>query len=64
MVLFENRMGKSDRFFGRDEHFNSIIVKSSENLVGKIKEVKILSGNQNTLSGEISENFKNEEYAA
>ena len=64
LVLFENRMGKSDRFFGRDEHFNSIIVKSSENLVGKIKEVKILSGNQNTLSGEISENFKNEEYAA
>ena len=33
-------------------------------LAGKIKEVKILSGNQNTLSGEISENFKKEEYAA
>ena len=52
-VLFENRIGNKDQFFGRDEYSNSVIVKSKENLKGKIEKVKIVDGNQNTLFGEV-----------
>ena len=63
LVLFENRIGSKNEFFGRDEYLNSVIVKSNENLEGKIKEVKIVSGNQNTLYGEITQK-KETEFAA
>ena len=63
LVLFENRIGSKNEFFGRDEYSNSVIVKSNENLEGKIKEVKIVSGNQNTLYGEITQK-KETEFAA
>ena len=53
-VLFENRIGNKDQFFGRDEYFNSVIVKSKENLKGKIQQVKIIDVNQNTLFGEFT----------
>ena len=41
-VLFENKMKNENKFFGRDEYFNSVIVDSNDNLTGKIKNVKIL----------------------
>ena len=63
LVLFENRIGSKNEFFGRDEYSNSVIVKSNENLEGKIKEVKIVSGNQNTLYGETTQK-KETEFAA
>ena len=63
LVLFENRIGSKNEFFGRDEYSNSVIVKSNENLEGKIKEIKIASGNQNTLYGEIIQK-KETEFAA
>ncbi len=63
-VLFENKMKKEDKFFGRDEHFNSVIVDSKYDLTGKIKNVKILKGNQNTFFGEIISNQKQTDYAA
>ena len=63
-VLFENKMKKEDKFFGRDEHFNSVIVDSKYDLTGKIKNVKILKGNQNTFFGEIISNQKQTGYAA
>ena len=63
-VLFENETRYKNTFFGRDEYSNSIIVKSMENLKGKIKEVKIINGNQNTLFGEISINSDNKYFAA
>ena len=47
------RIGNKDQFFGRDEYSNSVIVKSKENLKGKIEKVKIVDGNQNTLFGEV-----------
>ena len=53
-MLFENKLKNKDEFFGRDEYSNSVIVKTKENLKGKIKEVKIKGGNQNTLFGEIA----------
>ena len=44
----------------RDRYFNSVIVNSDENLIGKIKDVKINQCNQNTLFGEVifNKNFK------
>jgi len=63
-VLFENKMKSENKFFGRDEYFNSVIVDSNENLTGKIKNVKILKGNQNTLFGEIISNLNKTHYAA
>ena len=52
-VLFENNTKGPDKYFGRDEYFNSVIVESNENLVNKIKKIKIIKINQNTLFGEI-----------
>ena len=52
-VLFENKTKDGNKYFGRDEYFNSVIVESKENLIGKIKNVKITKINQNTLFGEI-----------
>tara|TARA_B100002051_G_scaffold249771_1_gene260736 strand:+ start:353 stop:1708 length:1356 start_codon:yes stop_codon:yes gene_type:complete len=50
-VLFENKVRGKNEFFGRDEFFNSVIVKSDENLLGKLEEISIIDGNQNTLFG-------------
>jgi tRNA-2-methylthio-N6-dimethylallyladenosine synthase len=63
-VLFENKTKEGSKYFGRDEHLNSVIVKSNENLVGKIKKVRITSGNHNTLYGEIFSNLNQNNYAA
>ena len=63
-VLFENKMNISNRYFGRDEFFNSVIVESNHDLIGQIKDVKILKGNLNTLFGEIISNLNENNYAA
>ena len=63
-VLFENNARDADKYFGRDEYFNSVIVNSNENLTGKIRNVKINQCNQNTLFGEIILENKPKEYAA
>ncbi len=63
-VLFENKMNISNRYFGRDEFFNSVIVESNHDLTGQIKDVKILKGNLNTLFGEIISNLNENNYAA
>ena len=63
-VLFENKTKEDNKYFGRDEYLNSVIVKSNENLVGQIKRVKITSGNHNTLYGEILTNLSQNNYAA
>ena len=52
-VLFENETKEKNKYFGRDEYFNSVIVESNENLINKIKKIKIIKINQNTLFGEI-----------
>ena len=63
-VLFENKTKQGSQFFGRDEHYNSVIVDSNENLTGKIKNVKITKLNQNTLFGEIIIKPIQKEFAA
>ena len=57
-------MKNGNRYFGRDEHFNSVIVENINDLTGKIKKVKILKANQNTLYGEINSNLDQKSYAA
>ena len=64
MVLFENKINNQNEYFGRDEFSNSVIVKTNENIVGKLKNIKILTGNQNSLKGEINLNAENEVFAA
>ena len=63
-VLFENKMKNENKFFGRDEYFNSVIVNSGEDLTGKIRNVKINQCNQNTLFGEVITNTQHKEHAA
>ena len=63
-VLFENKIEDENKYFGRDEFFNSVIVNSKDNLIGKIKKVKLLNGNHNTLFGEIITNLDRTNYAA
>ncbi len=53
-VLFENSINKDGKYFGRDKHANAVMVQSSQDLTGKIFDVKITNFNQNTLFGEIS----------
>tara|TARA_E500000178_G_scaffold355817_1_gene429952 strand:+ start:1520 stop:2815 length:1296 start_codon:yes stop_codon:yes gene_type:complete len=63
-TLFENKLKKENKYFGRDEYNNSIIVESEENLIGKIKRVKILRVNRNTLFGETIFGINQKDYAA
>ena len=63
LVLFENKVKGKNEFFGRDEFSNSVIVKSGENLIGKLEEISIIDGNQNTLFG-VRKNHDKKEFAA
>ena len=63
LVLFENKVKGKNEFFGRDEFSNSVIVKSRENLIGKLEEISIIDGNQNTLFG-VRKDHDKKEFAA
>ncbi len=63
-VLFENRSKKNNNFFGRDKFLNSVIVNAKEDLSGKIKDINIIGGNQNTLFGELPDKKENTNFAA
>ena len=63
-VLIENKTKYKNEYFGRDEYFNSVIVKSESNLIGKTKNIKVLEVNQNTLFGEVVSNLNQKNYAA
>ena len=63
-VLIENKINGQNKYFGRDEYFNSVIVNCDKDLRGEILDIKIMNCNQNTLYGEIIVNDKYEEYAA
>ena len=63
-VLFENKTKDGNKYFGRDEHFNSVIDNSNDNLTGKIRNIKITKLNQNTLFGEINSKVIHKDFAA
>ena len=64
LVLFENNINGKREFFGKDEFSNSVIVKSDKDIKGKIENVKIVGGNQNSLYGEIDKKLNKEYFAA
>ena len=64
IVLFENKTENTNKYFGRDEYFNSVIVESDVSLIGKIKSVKITNISGNTLFGKIILNSNEKNYAA
>jgi tRNA-2-methylthio-N6-dimethylallyladenosine synthase len=59
-VLFENKLD-GNKYFGRDEYSNSVIVENENNIEGNIFDVKITNFNHNTLFGKI---IKNKNYVA
>jgi len=52
-VLFENKLDKQNKYFGRDKFLNSVIVQSNQNLTGQLIDVKINDFNHNSLFGTI-----------
>tara|TARA_X000000368_G_C23048842_1_gene720367 strand:+ start:703 stop:2058 length:1356 start_codon:yes stop_codon:yes gene_type:complete len=53
-VLFENKMVKAkDKYFGRDEYQNPVIVPSKKNIIGHEKNVLIKKFSQHTIYGEL-----------
>ncbi len=57
-VLVENKLADQNKFFGRNEYFNSVIFESDKNEVGKIVKVNIEKSNQNTLFGKVNNKMK------
>jgi tRNA-2-methylthio-N6-dimethylallyladenosine synthase len=51
-ILIENSLSESDKYFGRDQYFNSVIVSSRHDLTGKVVKAEINNYNQQTLFGE------------
>lgn len=63
-VLFENKLKNGDKYFGRDEYANSVIVASKTDLTGKVLNVFVESFNHNTLFGKIIKGEDRKEFAA
>ena len=62
-VLFENKLKKQNKYFGRDEFLNSVVVESTQDLTGKILNISINNFNHNCLFG-IIESKKKRNFAA
>ena len=48
-------MKNQDKYFGRDEFLNSVVVESKEDITGQLINVKINNFNHNSLFGKINE---------
>ncbi len=58
-VLFENKMeNEKNKYFGRDEYQNPVIVYSKKNITGQEKDVVIKKFTQNTIYGELTDTDK------
>ncbi len=58
-VLFENKMIKEkNKYFGRDEYQNPVVVNSKKNIIGQEKRVLIKKFSQQTIYGELIDNNK------
>ena len=55
-VLVENKMKKSQMYFGRNEYLSGVIFDGNERFVGKAVKIKINKVNQNNLFGIIDTN--------
>ena len=54
-VLVENRTKDKSKLFARSEYMTSVLLKGSDNLIGKIVKAKIHNSNRNTLFGKVIE---------
>ena len=52
-VLVENKLKNQNKYFGRNKYLSSVIFDGSEDIVGKLVEVKIENSNQNSLFGKL-----------
>ena len=53
-VLFENKMTvEKDKYFGRDEYLNPVVVYSKKNIIGMEKKVLIKKFSQHTIYGKL-----------
>jgi tRNA-2-methylthio-N6-dimethylallyladenosine synthase len=59
-VLVENRTDDKTKLFGRSEYMTSVLFDGTDDLIGKIVKIKILSSNRNTLFGEATDQLKKE----
>ena len=57
-VLVENKTKNQNKYFGRNEYFNSVIFSSNQNDIGKIVKVNVENSNQNTLFGKTKNKMK------
>jgi len=57
-VLVENKIKDQNKYFGRNEYFNSVIFDAEENDIGKILKISIEKSNQNTLFGKVKNKMK------
>jgi len=57
-VLVENKMKDGIKLFGRTEYMTSVIFDGNTNCIGKVVQIEIISSNQNSLFGELKENYK------
>ena len=57
-VLVENKIKDQNKYFGRNEYFNSVIFNCDRNDIGKIVKVNVENSNQNTLFGRIKSKMK------
>ena len=57
-VLVENKMQDQEKFFGRNEYFNSVIFNGDKNDIGKILKINIENSNKNSLFGKIKNKMK------
>ena len=51
--MFENKIKDQDKYFGRDQYLNSVVVESKKNLTGQLLDVKINDLNHNSLFGHL-----------
>ena len=51
-------MKDQNKYFVRNEYFNSVIFDGNDNHIGKIVKVNVEKSNQNTLFGKIKKNMK------
>ena len=56
--MFENEISKN-KYFGRDEYMNPVVVESKIDIVGQIKNVLISDFSKQTIYGKISKEEKN-----
>ena len=57
-VLVENKMKDGIKLFGRTEYMTSVIFHGRADCIGKVVQIEITSSNQNSLFGNLKENYK------